>query len=101
MSGDSLRLVSELIDQGHFARARDALEKLDQPPDLVNLLEIKLGVAERALDPAMAMHDVLDFLRKSPRHPLALGIYQDLSTAQYRAGRSCLSHSHPPPAPSN
>lgn len=97
-SRDPLRRVSELIDEGHFDEAREALDGSQQAPDLINLLQLKLSVAERQLDPASALHNVVEFLRKSPSHPLALVLYQELSLAQYRAGRSCLSHSHPPPA---
>lgn len=95
---DRLETVVELIDEGRLEQARQVLRGLANPPELVSLVELKLSVAEQQLDPGNALTSVVEFLRKSPKNPLALGLYREFSLAQYRAGRSCLSHSHPPPA---
>jgi hypothetical protein len=60
-------------------------------------MRLKLAVAEQRLEPITALQSVLSFLRQEPRDPTALVLYQELSMLQYQAGRSCPSHSHPPP----
>jgi hypothetical protein len=60
------------------------------------LAALKREVEQQKLSPATALTRVLVFLRASPRHVAALRLYQELSELEYRAGRSTLSHSHPP-----
>ncbi len=95
-----LRGIARLIDDGRLGEARQQLEtSAGQPAELLELLRLKLQVAERQLEPATALESVLRFLLKDPRHPAALELYRELSMKQYASGRSCLSNSHPPPAP--
>ena len=89
-----------MIDDGRLGEARQQLESsFDQPADLLELMRLKLRVAERQLEPATALESVLRFLLADPRHPAALELYRELSMQQYSSGHSCLSNSHPPPAP--
>jgi hypothetical protein len=64
---------------------------------LLELLRLKLRVAEHELEPSTAIESVLSFLAAEPQHPAALELYRELSTLQYSSGHSCLSYSHPPP----
>ena len=94
----SLRAVGSLIDSGQLLEAQVQLDGSEgAPPELVELMKLKLAVAERRLEPSSALQSVIAFLRKDPRHPLAIGLYQEFSLQQYEAGHSCPSHSHPPP----
>jgi len=93
----ALRGVSELIDSRQLSAAREQLESSSEDPRLVELMRLKLAVVEQRLEPSSALQSVLSFLRQDPRDPTALGLYQELSMLQYEAGRSCPSHSHPPP----
>lgn len=89
-----------MIDDGCLGEARVQLDSnADQPADLLELLRLKLQVAERQLEPSTALERVLRFLVADPRHPAALELYRELSMKQYSSGHSCLSNSHPPPAP--
>jgi len=93
-----LENVSRLIDQGDLRGARLALKAItSQSGELVELMRIKLAVSERVVDPGIALQTVVNILRDAPRNQSALELYQELSMLQYQAGRSCLSHSHPPP----
>ena len=93
-----LRGVAQLINAGRLGEAREQLElSYDQPADLVQLMRLKLSVAERELEPSSALESVLSFLMADPQHPAALELYRELSTLQYSSGHSCLSNSHPPP----
>ena len=94
----SLRGVGSLIDAGELLEAQVQLDgSAGAPPELVELMKLKLAVAERRLEPSSALQSVIAFLRKDPRHPMAIGLYQEFSLQQYKAGDSCPSHSHPPP----
>jgi hypothetical protein len=96
---ERLRRVRQLIDVGHLLEAREQLEgSAEEPADLVELMRLKLSVAARELEPSSALQSVIAFLRKDPRHPAAIGLYQEFSMLQYQAGQSCPSNSHPPPA---
>lgn len=96
---ERLRKVRQLIDVGHLLEAREQLEgSAEEPADLVELMRLKLSVAARELEPSSALQSVIAFLRKDPRHPAAMGLYQEFSMLQYQAGQSCPSNSHPPPA---
>lgn len=96
---ERLRKVRQLIDVGHLLEAREHLEgSAEEPADLVELMRLKLSVAARELEPSSALQSVIAFLRKDPRHPAAIGLYQEFSMLQYQAGQSCPSNSHPPPA---
>ena len=89
-----------MIDDGRLGEARRQLESsADQPADLLELMRLKLQVAERLLEPSTALESVLRFLLADPRHPAALELYRELTMKQYSSGHSCLSNSHPPPAP--
>jgi hypothetical protein len=55
------------------------------------------SVEHEGLDPAAALSRLVVFLRAEPRHKGALRLYQELSTREYSARRSTLSHSHLPP----
>jgi hypothetical protein len=90
--------VGQLIDVGRFGDARQKLEVGGgDSPELVELMRLKLSVAEHQLEPSSALSSVIAFLRKDPGNPVALELYQELSMLQYQAGQSCPSHSHPPP----
>lgn len=96
---ERLRKVRQLIDVGLLMEAREQLEgSAEEPADLVELMHLKLSVATRELEPSSALQSVIAFLRKDPRHPAAIGLYQEFSMLQYQAGQSCPSNSHPPPA---
>jgi hypothetical protein len=93
-----LRGVAQLIDAGQFGEAREQLDRsLDQPADLLELMRLKLSVAEHVLEPSTAIESLLSFLMADPQNPAALELYRELSTLQYSSGHSCLSYSHPPP----
>jgi hypothetical protein len=88
-----------LIDAGQLREARQRLENsVEQPADLLELVRLKLSVAERELPAASALESVMCFLLADPDHPAALQLYREFSMLQYQAGQSCVSHSHPPPA---
>ncbi len=89
--------MSSLIDSKRLVEARRQLDASSEDPRLVELMRLKLAVAEQRLEPSTALQSVLSFLRQEPKDPTALGLYQELSMLQYEAGRSCPSHSHPPP----
>ncbi|MEY2932927.1 MAG: hypothetical protein RL033_3676 [Pseudomonadota bacterium] len=89
-----------MIDDGRLGEARQQLDlTANQPADLLELLRLKLKVAERQLEPARALESVLTLLVADPHHPAALELYRELSLKQYSSGNSCLSNSHPPPPP--
>lgn len=90
-------MVSSLIDSRRLSEARERLDSSSADPRLVELMRLKLAVVEQRLEPSSALQTVLSFLRQDPKDPTALGLYQELSMLQYDAGRSCPSHSHPPP----
>lgn len=90
--------VGRLIDAGRLGEARIELEQsLDEPPELVELMRLKLRVAARELEPSTALARVVSVLERDPRHPAAKTLYRELSLMQYQAGQSCPSFSHPPP----
>jgi hypothetical protein len=87
-----------MIDDGRLGEARQQLDvTANQPADLLELMRLKLKVAERQLEPASALESVLGFLHNDPHHPAALELYRELTMKQYSSGHSCLSNSHPPP----
>ena len=93
-----LRGVAQLINAGRLGEAREQLElSCDQPADLLELMRLRLSVAERALTPSSAIESVLSLLTAEPQHAAALELYRELSSLQYSSGHSCLSYSHPPP----
>ena len=92
-----LGVVSSLIDSRRLVEAREQLDASPADPRLVELMRLKLAVVEQRLEPSTALQSVLSFLRQDPKDPTALGLYQELSMLQYDAGRSCPSHSNPPP----
>jgi hypothetical protein len=95
---ERLASVGNLIDRGRISDARAILDAaMSEPSDLVDLMRLKLRVAAREIEPATAMQRVVLFLERAPRHPVAVGLYQELSLLQYQEGRSCPSFSHPPP----
>ena len=97
-----LQGVARLINAGQLGEARQRLEdSTDQPADLLELVRLRLSVAEHALEPASAMESVLSFLVADPQHPAAMELYRELSMLQYESGNSCLSNSHPPPPERN
>jgi hypothetical protein len=96
---ERLRSVRHLIDVGRLGEAREQLDgSRGEPAELIELMRLKLAVAAREVEPSSALQAVISFLRKDPRHPAAIGLYQEFSMLQYQAGQSCPSHSHPPPA---
>ena len=96
---ERLANVGRLIDTGSIGQARIELESSQgEPAELVELMRLKLQVAAREIEPATALQRVIAFLERSPKHPAAMGIYQDLSLLQYQEGTSCPSFSHPPPS---
>jgi hypothetical protein len=91
--------VGQLIDGGRIGEARIELEgSLGEPPELVELMRLKLRVAAREIEPSTALQRIVALLEKDPRHPAAMGMYRELSLLQYESGQSCPSFSHPPPA---
>jgi hypothetical protein len=95
------RLVSvgRLIDGGRIGEARIELEGSGgEPPELIELMRLKLRVAAREIEATTALSRVVALLEKYPNHPAAMGVYRELSLLQYQAGQSCPSFSHPPPA---
>jgi hypothetical protein len=90
--------IRRLIEAGRIVEARAALDKSPgEVPGLVDLVRLELNVAAREIEPATALSRVIAFLERSPRHPAAMAIYNQLSLLQYQEGRSCPSFSHPPP----
>jgi hypothetical protein len=95
---ERLASVSQLIDRGRIGEARAILDgSADEPAELVELIRLKLRVVAREIEPSTALQRVVLFLERAPRHPAAVGLYQELSLLQYQEGRSCSSFSHPPP----
>lgn len=96
---EQLRKIGQLIDVGQLREAREQLEfSVEEPIELVELMRLRLSVAAGELEPSSALQSVIGLLRKAPRHPAAMALYQEFSALQYQAGQSCLSNSHPPPA---
>lgn len=91
--------ISRMIDDGQYSQASAALKlPIDGSPDELELMGLKLAVAQHSLEPSRALQMVLAILREDPHQSTALKLYREFSLLQYQAGRSCLSHSHPPPA---
>jgi hypothetical protein len=96
---ERLASVGQLIDGGRIGEARIELEgSQGEPPELVELMRLKLRVAAREIEPSTALQRIVALLEKNPRHPAAMGMYRELSLLQYESGQSCPSFSHPPPA---
>lgn len=90
--------VGRLIDGGRFGEARIELEQSqNEPPELVELMRLKLRVVAREIEPSTALARIVAMLERDPRHPAAMSLYRELSLLQYEAGQSCPSFSHPPP----
>lgn len=98
-SGLSERLagVGQLIDGGRLGEARIELEQSQgEPPELVELMRLKLRVVAREIEPSTALARIVAMLERDPKHPAAMSVYRELSLLQYEAGQSCPSFSHPP-----
>jgi hypothetical protein len=96
---ERLANVGRLIDGGRIGEARIELEGTEgEPPELVELMRLKLRVAAREIEATTALSRVVALLEKYPNHPEAMRVYRELSLLQYQAGESCPSFSHPPPA---
>jgi hypothetical protein len=90
--------VGRLIDGGRLGEARIELEQSpDEPPELVELMRLKLRVVAREIEPSTALARIVALLERFPKHPAAMSMYRELSMLQYEAGQSCPSFSHPPP----
>jgi hypothetical protein len=90
--------VGRLIDSGRLGEARIELEQSqDEPPELVELMQLKLRVVTREIEPSTALSRLVAVLERDPKHTAAMGLYRELSLLQYEAGQSCPSFSHPPP----
>jgi hypothetical protein len=90
--------VGRLIDGGRLGEARIELEQSqNEPPELVELMRLKLRVVAREIEPSTALTRVVALLERDPKHPAAMSMYRELSLLQYQAGQSCPSFSHPPP----
>jgi hypothetical protein len=95
---ERLASVGQLIDGGRLGEARIELEgSQGEPPELVELMRLKLRVAAREIEAGTALSRVVALLEKYPGHPAAMSVYRELSLLQYQAGQSCPSFSHPPP----
>jgi hypothetical protein len=95
---ERLASVGQLIDGGRIGEARRELEgSQGEPPELVELMRLKLRVAAREIEAGTALSRVVALLEKYPNHPAAMSVYRELSLLQYKAGQSCPSFSHPPP----
>jgi hypothetical protein len=96
---ERLASVGQLIDCGRIGEARIELEgSQGEPPELVELMRLKLRVAAREIEAGTALSRVVALLEKYPNHPAALGVYRELALLQYQDGQSCPSYSHPPPS---
>jgi hypothetical protein len=92
--------VGRLIDGGRLGEARIELEQSqNEPPELVELMRLKLRVIAREIEPSTALARIVALLERDPRHPVAMSLYRELSLLQYEAGQSCPSFSHPPTRP--
>lgn len=90
--------VGRLIDGGRLGEARIELEQSEnEPPELVELMRLKLRVVAREIEPGTALARIVAMLERIPKHPAAMSLYRELSLLQYEAGQSCPSFSHPPP----
>lgn len=90
--------VGRLIDGGRLGEARIELEQSpNEPPELVELMRLKLRVVAREIEPSTALARIVALLERAPKHPAAMSMYRELSLLQYEAGQSCPSFSHPPP----
>lgn len=89
--------IDELLEQGDFKTARDALVENAENPALVELLEIKVALLEGTIPVQLAMNRLLVLMRKDAKLPGAHELYKQASARSYAAGSSSLSHSHPPP----
>jgi hypothetical protein len=97
--GERLANIGRLIDGGRLGEARIELEgSQGEPPELVELVRLKLRVAAREIEAGTALSRIVALLEKYPNHPAAMSVYRELSLLQYRAGQSCPSFSHPPPS---
>jgi hypothetical protein len=95
---ERLASVGRLIDSGRLGEARIELEQSqDEPPELVELLQLKLRVVAREIEPSAALSRLVAVLEHDPKHTVAMSLYRELSLLEYQAGQSCLSFSHPPP----
>jgi hypothetical protein len=96
---ERLASVGQLIDGGRLGEARIELESSQgEPPELVELIRLKLRVAAREIEAGTALTRVVALLEKYPNHPAAMSVYRELSLLQYKSGQSCPSFSHPPPS---
>lgn len=96
---ERLASVGRLIDGGRIGEARIELEgSQGEPPELVDLMRLKLRVVAREIEATTALTRVVALLEKYPNHPAAMEVYRELSLLQYQEGQSCPSFSHPPPA---
>jgi hypothetical protein len=94
---ERLASVGQLIDGGRLGEARIELEgSQGEPPELVELMRLKLRVAAREIEAGTALSRIVALLERSPGHPAAMNVYRELSLLQYQAGQSCPSFSHPP-----
>lgn len=90
--------VGRLIDGGRLIEARSELERSqNEPPELVELMRLKLRVVAREIEPSTALARIVALLERDPKHPAVMHMYRELSLLQYQAGQSCPSFSHPPP----
>jgi hypothetical protein len=92
--------IDAMIERGELAAARDSLAALPRaasPSALTELVELKLALRDGSLRPQVAMNRLLALMRADKELPGAHDLYREASTAAYEAGRSSLSHSHPPP----
>ncbi len=95
--------IDDLIERDDLEAARSALRDLraavgaSLDPELRELLDVKLALADRSIPTQLAMNRLLALMRKNPNLAGAHELYRQASDASYGSGESSMAHSHPPP----
>lgn len=92
-----LSSIDQLIDSGDYDKARSELAAHDPKKPEVELVAIKLGLADQSLSSHVCMQKLIDILRRHPDTPGAKELYQKASSQSYTEHSSTYAHSHPPP----
>jgi hypothetical protein len=90
--------IDALIEAGDFEAARAALAGGGTPEPRVELLRIKLGLADGSLPAELGVQRLTQLMRKDPHLEGAKELYQRAANDAYAQRRSNMAHSHPPPA---
>jgi hypothetical protein len=97
--GENLSLddIDQLVEQGAYEAAHQALAGTDEADESFLVVRTKLALREGQLSPAAAMQKLLQLMRKDPNAAGAKALYQEASRLSFSGGASSTSHSHPPP----